>query len=383
MCIRKHTATAALAAVLLVLSACGTPTVAINEDLAELKRPISLRLLWRHNVGGMSDWLRASQSDEIICTVSRSGTIMLTSLDGEDAYPPISLPRDTFGAFSAGASCRNNIVAAVRGDGVLYVYDFSGNLLWVQNMKTRILGAPLLTDRHLFVSGLDGRLLAYPIRRNTEIWRYISPLQNLMRTPVDSMPTEDKGIIYAGIDNGALVALRASDGRVVWENTVAFPGGDNVVTNILDVTTPVVKDGIVCAGAYQGGIACFKADDGKLLWSESMSVAKRAVFDDSGARIFVSDLDGMLYAFDAQTGETLWEVQTESPLTSPAYVPGAVIVGDEAGTIHAYLPESGKLIVSLPILPNRILHLFPLNGIHSDLIGLSANGVLFRARFEF
>ena len=364
------------------LSACGKPasqvSVAAAMRASQGDGVFVLSQVWQRNIGGGNDFLLPTRDGEVLCTVSRAGAFSFVSVDNvADVRNSFSLPSTTM-PYTAGATCGNGVAAAIDGNGLMQVHDDSGEPLWQEDLGTRVRGAPQVADGVLYVLGLDGRILAYAARRGEVLWRYVSPLKNLLRTAVDSSLLVEDGRLYAGIDNGAIVAINAVNGRVVWENGVAIARGSNAVANILDVTTPIKKGDIVCAGAYQGAIACFNADSGRLLWRRAMSVANRPAFDADGVRVFVTDLDGVIYAFAATDGEALWQRETGLDLSSPAFVPGVVVVGDGEGVLHAFYSDSGEKTAVLDLNSDKVTHLRSLAGYAEDIVGLTRRGDLFR-----
>lgn len=370
------------AAAALLLTACGgvpEKTLAAQADFA---------LQWSAITGEMSSFSqmglmahgKPGAKGMRVCTVSRSGAVRVFSVaDGEMLYQ-VLLPLIRGEVVTAGAECGGDIIAAVSGDGVLHVRQIGGGELWTQDMNARVFGAPLLANKKLFVLGLKGRLVAYTQRQGRELWRYASPRESRLRTPLDSAPVLDDGVLYAGLNDGILVALDESNGRVLWENIVALPSGNNAVANLLDVTTPVAGAGRVCAVAYQGGVACFTRG-GERLWSYALSGRTRAAMDDKAETVFVSDIDGALHAFDAQTGALRWRVETAAEsLSAPLVVGGKVLVGDGEGNVHAFFADSGEAAALLQVAKGAVVHLrrLPGSGGGSDVLILTQDGQVAR-----
>ena len=96
--------------------------------------------------------------------------------------------------------------------------------------------------------------------------------------------------------------------------------------------TPLVKDGVLYTTSAWSLVYAFDARTGQLLWQYDPHVAKdhakfvccdvvnRGVALYRG-RVYVGTLDGRLIALDAKTGALVWEVQTtpkDGPMRSPA-----------------------------------------------------------------
>jgi len=62
--------------------------------------------------------------------------------------------------------------------------------------------------------------------------------------------------VYAGFAGGKLAAIRADNGKILWEASVAQPKGVTEIERIADITSlPFVDGPLVYAVAYQGRIA--------------------------------------------------------------------------------------------------------------------------------
>ena len=129
--------------------------------------------------------------------------------------------------------------------------------------------------------------------------------------------------------------------------------------------TPIVVDGLMYTTGSWSTVQAFNAKTGELLWDYDPQVPKRwgqyaccdvvnrgvAVYE---GRVFVGALDGRLIALDATTGEVKWEVVTVDqtlPYTitgAPRVLKGMVIIGNGGaelgvrGYITAYDVATGE-----------------------------------------
>lgn len=375
---RRKTA-AAIAATALLLAACGGGAGGGSAPLPEVQ-PSALSLLWKAKVGGMAPLLQPALIDGRICTVSQGGLALLTEVaDGSQTRLP---PVEGESGYTAGAGCRGDIVAAVSGSGWLRVIHAEQGLLWQQDLKTRVYGAPLLANGRVFVVGLDGRVLAYTLRKGREVWRHVSA-STAVRTPLESAAVIHNDTLFAGLAGGALVALDPSSGRVKWENEVAAPaGGYNEVANILDVATPAAYGSRVCAAAYQSAVACFNVRSGERLWSQPLAAYTRAAFSADGRWLFATDSGGALHRFDAASGELHWRQETGQALSAPLFAGGHVLAGDGSGALHVFDAASGERVASLNLNGGAVIHLSALPAQPGEFIALSAGGWLHRLRLD-
>ncbi len=365
---------------MLAVGGCG---IAPSEPLSP-DHSATIRVQWDASVGDMSPLLQPTVTrDGHICTVSANGRVSyLNAETGERARLEINLPHERNDDYIAGAGCAEDYVAAVSGDGWLRVHHIVNGLAWQKDLKSRVFGKPLIAKGKLYILGLDGRLLAFTLRRGRELWRYVSPLENLVRTPLDSSLVTDGSTVYGGIDNGAIIALDQANGRVLWENTVSLPSGNNEIANILDVTTPILFGNLACATAFQSGVACFNSNSGERLWHYLLPSQRRAALSSDGSQLFATDADGIVYAFNSRNGELLWRQKTDNVLSAPVAVNGMVLVGDTGGSIYAYSADSGELVTLLGLSGSAIIDVQRMPGSNENILALSLDGNLYHLHVQ-
>lgn len=342
----------------------------------------SLSIVWSRTVGSqMSPFAEPGGFGNVLCTIASNGEAHFTAFDGSRPIPSTTLPASA-NPYFATAGCEPTTIAAIDKDGTLTVANQQGQLVWRKDLRTGVVAPPIVVGRRLLTLGLDGRLNAFAVRQGKPLWSYLSPLRNTLRTAVPSKPLIINRTIYTGLNNASLVAVDLVNGKIIWENIIALPLHSNVINNIQDTTSPAGNERIVCAAAYQGGVACFDARNGERYWNQSMSVDTAVALDEDGSRLFASDQDGTLYAFNAYTGEQLWKVKTEDNLSTPAAVQGAVVVGNDNGILTAYDAATGERITHIGTNSNTFTSLQRLPNSSSDFIALTQAGSLFRISFK-
>jgi outer membrane protein assembly factor BamB len=142
-----------------------------------------------------------------------------------------------------------------------------------------------------------------------------------------------------------VVAVRASDGRILWQFN--SPGAIKA--------SPSFHDGRVFVADYESGMFCLDAKDGGLLWRTNTSQVPpfgQGGFYSSPAiafgRVYAARDDGTVYAFDEKSGKVDWSFPTNNFVYgSPAvaHVPGtppSVYIGSYDEHFYALDARSGK-----------------------------------------
>ncbi len=262
-----------------------------------------------------------------------------------------------------------------------------GNTLWETRLDFTITGGPGVEDDVVAVGGLDGQIVALSAEDGSELWRS-NATSDILAAPVvhrgmvivrsedsrvyglnaadgrrqwvfDSAvptltlhgngdPLARAGFVYIGLDNGNLVALRASDGSLVWQEPVSPPSGRNVLERLSDVDGHLaLVAGDLYAVGFQGRLRAFAADSGRLLWAREFSAYEGLTADRN--LIAVSDSDDALWALERLSGGTLWkqDALVRRLIGSPTLFSNSVVVADFEGYLHFLSTEDGSFVARI------------------------------------
>ena len=351
---------------------------------------------WRRHVGAVRDNFLPVVADGRVCFADADGDVVLLDaadgatvrsfrMDFEPDLLTVYHERGVFSAFSEAAlerellsgsvGCGEGVVAALDDEGQLAAYDEEGNELWQEDLRARILSPPVVFGGRVFLRS-SGRLAARALRKGTELWQYENPLRGNLQVRVENGVLAVEDAVYAGFGEGAVVALRANNGEVLWENTVSDSDDeeDEGVGGLQEVTTPIQVGDYVCAGAYQGSVSCFNARYGEAEWRRPFSTAVKLGVDAANGRLFAVSERGNLTAFDAETGEELWENDESHGASAPLVLGDAVVVGGSDGRLRAFSAEDGTLIAVRRLGAGRIARLVPVG--EGDFIATLDSGYL-------
>ncbi len=158
---------------------------------------------------------------------------------------------------------------------------------------------------------------------------------------VETSPAVVDGVVFFGSDDGSVYAVNASSGGLIWNYSTGGPVQ----------SSPAVVEGVVYIGGFHSHMVfALNASNGVPIWSSplnssiphlisSVAVANGVVYvdvwnyDDSG---------GILYAFNASTGDLVWDdVPSAALASSPAVYDGKVYIGTSMGYVVALDAASG------------------------------------------
>jgi|GEM_PF-3382736 len=157
------------------------------------------------------------------------------------------------------------------------------------------------------------------------------------RFSTSPMPSPDGDTLYTGTWSEGPYALDAATGEIRW----SYEGDDGGSTGGLDRTVPAVTDdGVFVAGS---GISRLEPETGELVWNVNVGTARSSpAVVDGTVYAGTTDDGGVLYAVDADTGETAWTYETDGWMTcSPSVADGTVYVGTRDNRLHAVDADTG------------------------------------------
>lgn len=335
--------------ILLALGGCGTvdtvkgwmgKTHGANEPAALVAFNESAKFTerWHASVGDAGqNPLHVAITSDAVYGVSGKGT--LTRLQRDTGRQMWSIESKI--QVSAGVGAGEGLVLIGSDKGELHAFGEDGKLRWKQTVSSEVLGVPQASDGVVIVRSGDGHIAGLSVADGHRLWVYERSTPALVVRSHASV-TLRRGVAYAGFAGGKLVAIKISDGSLLWENSVSQPRGNTELERISDITSnPVVSDAQVCAIAFQGRLACYESGQGNPLWN-------REIGSDKGLSIlrkqlYLSDANGVVMALDKDSGATVWkndQLQLRDT-SAPCALDQFVVVGDYQGMLHALGREDG------------------------------------------
>ena len=220
------------------------------------------------------------------------------------------------------AAVAKGIVYIGSGDGFLYALDAAtGRLIWKFKTKGYPLSPPAIADGTLFVSSTEGILYALHARTGQLRLRFYVPER------LQDAPVIDNGMVYFPSD-GQIYAVDASARQYPGQRQLNLIWAQFWLWQVPGVPKPPVQPG------------------GR--WRFSHRNRPRAILSAPAVAhniLYVGDLNGYLYARDAQWATDLWQFKAEGGVrTSPLVLGARVYFGTDAGVLYALDRTHGTLL---------------------------------------
>jgi polyvinyl alcohol dehydrogenase (cytochrome) len=214
-----------------------------------------------------------------------------------------------------------------------------------------------------------GSVAAYDPATGAELWRTMLMDQNGTGAPVWGTPVwhaRTDAVVFgtgnaysgrAGKLTDAIVALRASDGAVLWSyqatpNDVFTHAHPDSTDDDFGSTPSLVAVGnrtLAVMGQKSSVVWAVDVATGALAWKSGAAGSGEGIIGDTAAadgRVFVPYVTQERFAaLDAATGLELWSHPLQGlGFPDPVAVPGAVLTADTGGQVLALDPATGSLL---------------------------------------
>lgn len=340
-------ATALMAAASVLLSACGgDANIAEPTPLTELAAPgYRMQTLWRTDGGeGAGEYVSGFEpavADGRVYVANRDGYV--TALDLESGER-IWRARTGERLISGPSIANDTLLMGTRDGQVVALSASSGERRWTAELSSEVIAAPAANDRRAVVRTLDGRLVALSMADGSRRWTIERTVPTLTIRGTSS-PRIVGDTVYAGLDNGKVVALDLDNGEQRWEQAVALPSGRSELERIVDIDAdPLVLDNELYAVSAGGEMASLSLTSGRVRWKQQIAAETGLAHDDRS--IYTSDMDGVLWSVNRLTGGRSWEQDglKYRRLSAPAVYQGDLLVGDLEGYLHWLSADDGSVV---------------------------------------
>jgi len=196
-------------------------------------------------------------------------------------------------------------------------------------------GTPAIADGKVFVGNQTAdRVIAYDIETGARAWVSSAVLGGWQ----DGIPTAADGRVFIGSNNG-IVARDADTGGDLWTYRSPHP---SKVSSGSTPSAPAVAGDVVYMGFPSGAVTALDARTGAVLWDRLLpgdvytgGIASSPAV--AGDTLFVGANNGRFYALDRHTGQVLWEHEIGTWVAAgPAVSGNTVVIGAWDGNLYAY-----------------------------------------------
>lgn len=153
-------------------------------------------------------------------------------------------------------------------------------------------------------------------------------------------PAVDKGLVFAGSDQGELLAVSLDTGKKVWLKKLGLSLSAG----------PAAGYGMVVVGSTKGAVIALDAATGRVLWKTRVNSELLSAPAIGEKVVVMRAVDGHLHGFDARNGTELWSVEQQVPRLSlrgtaiPVIAKEMAISGFDNGKVMAVSLSTGDTV---------------------------------------
>ena len=238
----------------------------------------------------------------------------------------------------------------------------TGKEIWRKSLDAPMRAAPTVRGGRVFAVTLNNKTFALNSETGEELWAH-SGLPEPASILGAASPAVDRGIIVVPYSSGQLVALRAENGRLLWEESLSAARRTELISTLADIRgRPVIDRNRVIAMSHGGQMVSIDLRTGRRIWSREIGGLESPWV--AGDYIFALTNQAEVICIDRETGRAYW-VQAlprfedpddlEEPIvwTGPILASDRLIVAGSNGEAMAISPYSGK-ILGIIDMPDRV-----------------------------
>ncbi len=242
-------------------------------------------------------------------------------------------PQDRFQSVDA---MKEALLMVARKTGALNRIQFTSKInpenqvkpLWSFKCEDEIRGTPLVEDGIVYVGSYDSNLYALDAAEGAFMWKYAA------EGGVVGQPALHDGVIYFGSEDNRLFSVAARTGRLIW----AFPTGGPIRSS------PRIVEGHIVVGSDDGYLHAINPVSARILWQVDAGGAIRSTPFITKDFIYFGCETGEVFCIDYR-GETKWRFRTKrAVVSSPVVSNGAVYISSLDGTVYALDAKTGWVI---------------------------------------
>ena len=238
-----------------------------------------------------------------------------------------------------------------------------------------IINAPVANGGRIFFSSEDNHFFALAQSDGRQLWDHqgIAESASILESTSAAVAGEYVIVPYS---SGELYAIRVTNGRVAWSDTLTRSGGVTALSELDDIAgRPVVDRGMVFAISHSGVMAAINLNTGDRAWSRDIGGIQTPWA--AGDFVYVLTSDEKLLCLQRKDGRVKWIHQLprwEDPenrdgtiiWSGPVLVSNRLIIASSNGYAESLSPYTGELLGKVeipdgtaiaPVVANQTLYL--------------------------
>lgn len=288
-----------------------------NHAMYHLKLGDDLKRIWRSDIGAGSDSEERLPAAPVVADGklfvmdSEAHVSGLNAETGERLWRVSLTPAEfSSGALGGGVAYDHGRVYVTTGYGDVFCLDAAtGKEVWKRGIGIPLRAAPTVEGNRVFAISYDNQLHALNLADGTVVWTFAGIAETAALVGAAS-PAVDGGIVIAPFSSGELVAMRADNGRVAWNDSLIRGVRASSVAGINDISgRPVIDRGRVIAIGHSGRMLAIDLRSGERIWEREVSGVQAPWV--AGEFIYLVTEDAEVLCLSRRDGRIRWVRQID------------------------------------------------------------------------
>jgi outer membrane protein assembly factor BamB len=168
----------------------------------------------------------------------------------------------------------------------------------------------------------DRRLVAYDLTLGSDLWT--------VKGDVRSQPAAGDGLVFYA-DEGALIAVNDETGAAAWR----APFSETLASSL------VWDNGWLIAATGSNAVVAFRASDGKMIWTRDLGSPAKSRPALAADRVYIATVDERVVALQIETGSPLWERRIRGPLNDMLALDDRLYIGSNDNYLYCLKTNDG------------------------------------------
>ena len=299
-------------------AACATPTLDVQlTDRDKPREHTVFRVDWRAKVAPSKESLPPFNVEQT-------------------RWEPIEISSPTVAQIKGCEGCAPEVVVG-GSDGVLSAFDSLGKTLWTFKAAGAF-ASPAAIDGVIYVGSADGKLYAISAGDGSLLWSYVC------NEELGAPPVVKDGLVFVQSRSNMIFAIEAATGKWRWQYRRDSTAREFTVRGL---SGPTLVGDLLVAGFSDGASVALKRTDGALVW-QHVTPPSTDLEDSAGSpqtdgtRVFVANFRAGLSALSADDGHILW--QKAFPTATGLRLSKGVLFASAVGKVAAFSAFDGTLL---------------------------------------
>ncbi len=270
------------------------------------------QILWKGSIGegSNSDFKLLSRpvvAHSAVYTMDAEGTVSAFDIEtGKRLWSRETTPENSDNrAMGGGIAVDGDTLYATTGFGdVCAIQAKTGKIKWRKSLLKPLRAAPTVADDRIYVVSIDNDLNALRAIDGEILWHQSGTAENAAIMGASSPAVQGDTVVVA-YSTGEIYGLRAQNGRMSWNYSLAAPAQIGALPAIADIRgLPVIDRGRVYAVSHSGRIAAIDLRSGDRVWESDIGGIDTPIV--AGDTVFIYGGTSQLIALTRASGRPMW-----------------------------------------------------------------------------